>query len=197
MNLAARSLVPALAAVLTALTLAAAPSEPAALTPLPLAEQMSVSGGGCLTGCEDEGSSSSGAVGSPYWQQTGRSLLSRGHSGAELGSKFNNYSDQTVTKTFSYTRRVVRSVEFSGGWADAFTVKIGGEIDESTTDSVRYDIPPWHTGKLYYKHWTERYQVYGTKYQDYSDGSREVLDRDDGPYRTTFTETSYVTSSLR
>lgn len=175
------------------------------LAPLALAEQLSVRGGGCIAGCDDGdtgGGGSSGGrdgsdpVGSAYWEQSGRTLLSRGHSGTNLGSKFNNYSDTSVTKTFSYTRRTVRSVEFSGGWASAFKAKIGGEIDQSTTDSVRYSIPPWHTGKLYYKHWTERYTVYGTRYQDYSDGSREVLARDDGPYRSTFTETSYVSSSL-
>lgn len=188
---------------------AAAGADPApALSPLSLHEQLAVHGGGCISGCDDGddtggGGSSGGStsdpspVGSAYWEQTGQTLLSRGHSGAQLGSKFNNYSDQSVTKSFSYTRRTVRSVEFSGGWADAFTVKIGGELDESVTDSVTYSVPPWHTGKLYYKHWTERFTVYGTRYQDYSDGSREILDHDDGPYRSTYTETSYVTSSLQ
>lgn len=175
-----------------------------ALQSVTVADQALVYGGGCTSSCNDDeddddssgGGSSPYAVGSAYWSQTGSTLLSRDSTAARLADEFNNWASYDVRRSFSYTHRLVRSVEFTGGWANYFSASIGGEVNRTTSRSTTYSVPPMTKAKLYTRDVTRRSVVEGTKYQDYSDGSRRVVATDSGPYARTRTVTGFVTRSL-
>jgi hypothetical protein len=116
---------------------------------------------------------------------------------ADLIEYVNNFDDQPLRHEYSYRDRTVRSVDFSGGYARFFTVSIGGETDRTVTRTTSKTIDPWESLKVYSRLQTTRYTVYGARYQDYDDGSREVVSRDSGPYRYSTTVLGYVTNPLR
>ena len=192
-----RSAVVALVAVLAFAFVGVAWAAPAAEA-VPVAELQRTFAGTCNTcgGSDDSESSSPSRVGSSYWVETRRTLNSTHIGPAELVAMISNRSSSTMEHQVRLTEREVRRVEFSGGWANYFTASIGGEIDESTQRTYTMRIAPWHRGKVYTQQRTQRYTVYGTRYQDYSDGSRRAVESDSGPYRHGFTHVSFVEYAL-
>jgi len=166
-----------------------------------------ISGGFCTT-CSDGGGGGGGGgggtgssgspipTGRPYWETYRVSLHSSSTTPSSLVNKVNNYSDAFINGTFTYTRKVVRDVQFSGGYASFVKASIGGEVSESTQTSVTYPIAPHTYGKLYVKYRTERRTFYGREYQDFTDGSRAVVGSKTGPYLSTSTILGYVTGTL-
>lgn len=167
-----------------------------------------ITGGFCTTCSSDGGSGGGGggggtgtsgsptATGSPYWSTYRVSLNSSSTTPASLVNQINNYSGQTVNGTFEYTRTVVRDVQFSGGYATFVKASVGGEVSSSTRTSVTYPIAPRTYGKLYVAYRTERRTYYGRQYQDFTDGTRTVVDSDSGPFLSTTTVLGYVTGGL-
>lgn len=163
--------------------------------------------GGFCTTCSDGGSGGGGgggtgssgsptATGSPYWETYRVSLSSSSTTPPSLVNKINNYSDYIINGTFQYTRKIVRDVQFSGGYASFVKASIGGEVSQSTQTSVTYPIAPHTYGKLYVKYRTERRTYYGHQYQDFTDGTRTVVGSESGPYLSTSTVLGYVTGAL-
>jgi len=178
---------------------------------LPAAQLAAVTGGTCTTCSSDDGSSTSGGggggggtgssgslvpAGSPYWTTYRVVLTSSSYTPASLASRINNWSNLTINGTFGYTRKVVRDVQFSGGFASFVSASVGGEVSLSTSTSVSYPVPPMSYGKLYVKYYTARKTYYGHEYQDYNDGSRTIVASDSGPYQSTSTVLGYVTGPL-
>lgn len=173
---------------------------------MPTSELARLWAGTCST-CSDGNTSGGGGggggrtsdpspVGTAYWIETGRHHRFTDVEPAYLEAMVSNRGASILDHTVSLTEREVRRVEFSGGWATAFRASIGGEIDRSSTRSYLMRISPWHVGKVYSQQRTQRYTVFGTRYQDYSDGSRQVTGTDDGPYRQGLTHFSYVERPL-
>jgi len=191
----------------TALLLALAGSVRAAGAPdAPLGadELFAVHGAGCGSQCDDGGDTGGSdepddpePIGSSYWVTTSQVRRSVDPGVADLIEHVNNYDDQPLRHEYSYRHRTVRSVEFSGGYARFFTASIGGETDRTVTRTTSKTIDPWESLKVYSRLRTTRYTVYGTRYQDYDDGSREAVSRDSGPYRYSTTVLGYVTNPLR
>ena len=164
-------------------------------------------GGGFCTTCSDGGGGGGGGggtgtsgspttTGSPYWETYRVSLTSSSTTPSSLVNKINNYSGLTINGTFQYTRKVVRDVQFSGGYANVVRASIGGEVSQSTQTSVTYPIAPHTYGKLYVRYRTERRTYYGHEYQDFSDGTRTVVGSQSGPFLSTSTILGYVTGAL-
>ncbi len=124
------------------------------------------------------------------------SLTSSSTTPSSLVNKINNYSGLTINGTFQYTRKVVRDVQFSGGYANLVRASIGGEVSRSTQTSVTYPIAPHTYGKLYVRYRTERRTYYGHEYQDFSDGTRTIVGSESGPFLSTSTILGYVTGAL-
>lgn len=190
---------------------AAAGTRPAATggapfgVPLHASELARVAGGTCTT-CGGDGSGgggggtgSSGApvkVGDPYWSTYRSATLSTSSSPATW-ERINNWSPtSSLDASFTVTFRKVRDVQFSGGYANYVKVSIGGEIDRTTSTQIGVVVPPMSYAKRYTRYVTERRQLYGRKYQDYSDGTRLVIDSSSGPYETVNTLTGVTTGSL-
>jgi len=173
------------------------------ISAVPAGQLALVTGGTCTTcggsGGGGGGTGSSGspvATGSPYWVTYRVTLDSSYYSPATLASRVNNWSGSTITGSFGYTRKVVRDVQFSGGFASFVRASIGGEVSTSTSASVRYGVPPMSYGKLYVKYYTARKTYYGHRYQAFSDGSRSIIASDHGPLVSTTTVLGYVTGPL-
>lgn len=165
------------------------------------AEAASTFGGTCGSSCDsggnDDGDDEPRRVGSSYWRTTDRVLRSYDPGVADLIEHLANYDDRPLTYTFELSERTVRSVGFSGGYADYFRLSIGGETDRTRTRTVEKVIDPFEGLKVYQRQETRRYTVYGSQYQDYDDGSRTVIGTSSGPYTTSVTKTGYVTYALR
>lgn len=179
---------------------AAATSAPTADLQLSAAEEVAMFGGTCGSSCDSGGSSSSddpSPTGSAYWVTTNQALRSYDPGVAELVYRYNNWSSTNLNHQFSVERRQARSVGFSGGFADYFRVSIGGEIDRTYRWTDSRVIGPYEGLKVYRRQETRRYDIYGTRYQDYDDGSREVVGRSSGPYTTSNSVVGFVSVSLR
>lgn len=202
------------AAILVLLGLAAAllftlagSARAGAQTDAPIApdELLAVQGAGCGSQCDDDADDSGGSdepddpdpIGSSYWVTTSKVRRSVDRGVADLIEHVNNYDDQPLHHEYSYRHRTVRSVDFSGGYASFFSASIGGETDRTVTRTTSKTIDPWESLKVYSRLQTTRYEVYGTRYQDYDDGSRDIVSRDSGPYRSSTTVLGYVTNPLR
>jgi len=190
----------ALLALATHAAAAAAPDRP-----LTASELTSVHGGTCGSSCDsDDTGGSSGSddsddadpVGTAYWVEDRRVLRSSDRDPAELADYMANRSDTSLEHTFVYRYRLTRNIGFSGGYASYFSIKVGGEIDQTWERRATKVLKPWQVGKIYTSQQTDRYRTYGKKYQDYDDGSRKVINSDAGPYTRSWTRTSYVTYSL-
>jgi hypothetical protein len=190
--------------LLTSASLAAAASS-AVDRPLAPAETLTLYGGTCST-CGSSGGSDTGSDsgsddpsprGSSYWVTTDQVLSSLDRGVADIVHQHNNWDDQPLIHTYEIERRVSRSVGFSGGYADHFRASIGGEIDRTTRHRMQKTLDPWEGLKVYRRQETRRYTVYGTRYQDYDDGSRKVVARASGPYTTSHSVFGFVTYALR
>jgi hypothetical protein len=176
-------------------------------SPISAHDLATVTGGTCTT-CDESntggggggGTGSSGSpvkVGSPYWSTYRSATLSVSNS-PTTSDRINNWSSTTpMDAGFSYTFRQVRRVQFSGGYGSYIKAQIGGEVDISTTRSTSFTLQPMTYAKHFTRYVTERRQMYGRRYQDYSDGTRVVLGSDSGPYQTVRTVTGFVTGSLQ
>lgn len=197
------------AAIAAAIAAAAPHASPPAPTVRVPADQLATVAGGTCTTCSDDGGSSGGGggggdgssgtplpTGSPYWATYRVVLTSSSYTPASLASRINNWSGVTINGTFGYTRKVVRDVQFSGGFASFVRASVGGETSLSTSASVSYPVPPMSYAKLYVKYYTARKTFYGHQYQDYNDGTRVIVASDSGPYLSTSTVLGYVTGPL-
>lgn len=174
--------------------------------PLTASELTAVHGGTCGSSCDSGDSGGSGGssgsdddpdpVGSAYWVEARRVLRSSDRDPAELADYMANRSNSPLEHTFVYRYRLTRHIGFSGGYASYFSVKVGGEIDQTWERRAKKVLDPWEVGKIYTSQQTDRYTTYGKRYQDYDDGSRKVITSTSGPYTRSWTRTSYVTYSL-
>lgn len=169
---------------------------------LSLHDAASTYGGTCGSSCDSGGSDDDepddpNPLGASYWRTTDRILRSYDPGVADLIEHLANYDDRSLTYAFEISERTVRSVGFSGGYADYFRLSIGGETDRTRTRRVEKVIDPYEGLKVYQRQETRRYTVYGTRYQDYDDGSRRVVGESSGPYTSSVTKTGYVTYALR
>lgn len=193
-----------LAAVLLLALAGSARAAAASDAPLGADELLAVHGATCGSQCDDGGDTGGSddaddpePIGTAYWVTTSQVRRSVDRGVADLIEYVNNYDDQPLRHEYSYRDRTVRSVEFSGGYARFFTASIGGETDRTVIRKTSKTIDPWERLKVYSRLQTTRYTVSGARYQDYDDGSREVVSRDSGPYRYSTTVLGYVTNPLR
>lgn len=200
-RLAAFLLVLAVASVLS-VAFAASAASGGVDRPLTTEEAATLTGGTCST-CGSGGSTGSDTrdepspQGSAYWVTTRQSLSSYDPGVAEIVYRYNNYDDRELVHTYELERRVMRNVGFSGGYANYFRASIGGEVNTVTLQGMKKTLDPWEGLKVYRRQETRRYTVYGTRYQDYDDGSRRVVARSSGPYTTSNSVFGFVTYSLR
>lgn len=165
-------------------------------------DQLTLAGGTCSS-CdddadEDDDDEPATKVGRPYWTTYKSTVLSTTSTPARLVVKLNNYSpSSTLSESYSYTSKSSLDVGFSGGFANYVKAAIGGEYSQSKTVETRITVPPMTSIKVYVKYWTKRMKRYGRKFQDYSDGTRKVVDTSSGPVTRTWTEKSLVSSQLR
>ena len=175
---------------------------PTDATPLPAADVQATFAGGCGAGCgggSDDGDAGDDdrPVGRPYWVTTDQVRRSVDPGVTMLIDYVTNYDGSPLTHRFSYRHRTVRTVGFSGGFADHFRASIGGETDRTVTRTLTKTVQPWQALKIYQRLETTRYRVSGAKYQDNADGSRTLLERRSGPYTASLTRLGYVTRALR
>jgi hypothetical protein len=199
---------PRLLLAIVALLVVVAASRPAVASvdaPLSTVEEASWFGGTCGSSC-DGGSSGSGSssddtepsrVGTAYWVTTSQVLSSYDPGVSEIVHRYHNWDDRELRHRFEVERRVSRSVDFSGGYADYFRLSIGGEVDRTTKQTTEKVLDPYEGLKVYRRQETRRYTVSGARYQDYDDGSRRVVARASGPYTTSVSVVGYVTFPLR
>lgn len=162
-------------------------------------------GGGCGSSCRrSRGASGGGArdfgsapVGRPYWITTSQRVLSVDPGVSVLIDYVTNRDDRPLDHAFSYQHTTVRSVGFSGGYANYFRASIGGEVRRTETRNLTKRIDPWESLKIYTRLETTRYRVSGTQYQDLANGGRKVIEHASGPYTTSLTRLGYVTNRIR
>lgn len=193
------------AILLSASSSVASAASTAADRVLPTSETLTLYGGTCST-CGSGGGGDSrrdsdrdepSPRGSAYWVTTDQVLSSLDRGVADIVHQHNNWDDQPLIHTYEIERRVSRNVGFSGGYAEYFRASIGGEIDQTTRQRMEKTLDPWEGLKVYRRQETRRYTVHGTRYQDYDDGSREVVARSSGPYTTSHSVFGFVTYALR
>jgi hypothetical protein len=171
---------------------------------LQLPETLVAYGGTCSTCGSSSGGGGSDAddddpnpSGSAYWVTTDQVLSSLDRGVAEIVHQHNNWDDRSLLHVYEIERRISRNVGFSGGYANYFRASIGGEVDRTTRHRMEKTLDPWEGLKVYRRQETHRYTVYGTRYQDYDDGSRKVVARSSGPYTTSHSVFGFVTYALR
>lgn len=173
----------------------------AVLMPVGPHDQLTLTGGSCSSCGQDDDKNDDddrvSKVGSPYWKTYKTSVISRTSTPAKLVVKVNNYSPtMSITESYGYTYKSSLSVGFSGGYANYVKASVGGEYSQSRYEQTTIVVPPKTSAKAYIKYWTEQVMRYGQRLQDYSDGSRSVIETSSGPVKRTWTEKSFMTSKL-
>ncbi len=113
-------------------------------------------------------------VGSPYWELTSTRQISYSNPGGTLIQQHNNHSNQAVTISYSYTER--NAYSWSGGAGipgGILNASLGSSYDRSVTQTTSALVPARTVFKHFIAHPTTRYEHGFTRWQDWSDGSRQ------------------------
>lgn len=158
----------------------AAPASSGGPVALSQVVQDSVTGGTCST-CNRNPDPKPPAeppvrIGSPYWEHTRTRQVSHTVPTGQLVFQHNNYGHVTVTRGFSWTEKDSMSWSAGGGIpGGVIQASIGRTYDNSRTESMNVTIPGGYSYKHYISYPTTRYHHDFTRYQDWSDGSRQSL----------------------
>lgn len=162
----------------TAFALPAVSSGPTALS----AEVLnSVSGGACSS-ChttpapEPEEPRHPSRLGNPYWEHTRTRQVGYSDPGGQLAYHYVNSTYSAVTKSFNAT--VTEAFNWSvGGGVPGSVISASLDSSYSKSESTTFNvyIPSRTNYKYFISHPTTRYHYTFTRYQDWSDGSRQAL----------------------
>lgn len=158
-------------------------SQGATFVPLTATELTSITGG-CISDCDgDSGGGGGGGgrtpdeVGSPYWEYSHRTLISRPDIPFDLIWHRSNSTNREIGPyTISY--QVRRQLHWSvGGSVPSGVVRadLGSSYDTSYTENVEFTLPPRSYLKYYIAYPYERWRYYYKKWQDYDDNSRDQI----------------------
>lgn len=138
-----------------------------------------ISGGGC-TSChsapEEPEPEHPERLGRAYWEHTSTRRVGYSEPAAHVDYEFINSTSRAITRTFSITK--VESFNWSIGAGvpnSVVSASLGRSFNNTFSDSVTVTIMP----NVRYQHLTSyptsRYHYTFTRYQDWTDGTREVL----------------------
>ena len=181
----------------------AAPALQPELVPITGAELLSVLGG-CWSNCDGEDDSSGSdeeeedpeptRVGSPYWSYAYRTLIERPQVAGDLVWHRLNSTD-SPWGPFEVTYQHREKHNWSVGASvprSIVSAQLGGEYETTRTASVSFTIPPMTYYKFFVAYPYERWRYYYKEYQDYSDGTRVVLDSGSATVYDLWTKTHLV-----
>lgn len=115
-------------------------------------------------------------VGSAYWEHTDSRQVSFTRPGGQLVFQHNNRTHLNQRHTFQYTQRESFNWSVSGGIpANIVRGSIGRTYDNTSTVTAEVTVPARYSYKRYVTYPTTRYHYTFTRWQDWSDGSRERL----------------------
>ena len=174
-------------------------------TPLSASELGSVLGG-CWSNCDGDDGGSSGSdeeeeddpeptkVGSPYWSYAYRSLIERPNVAGDLvWHRINSTDSPWGPFEVSYEHR--EKYNWSVGASvprSIVSAQLGGAYETLRTESVSFTIPARTYYKFFVAYPYERWRYYYKEYQDYSDGTRQVLDSGSATVYDMWTKTNLV-----
>lgn len=144
---------------------------------------LSVSGGGC-TSCHNDSHpppnrppEAPRPVGNTYWELTRTQKVNTSHPGYQIVYSYRNVTPHVRQVNFSMSERHAFNWSITAGVpSSVVTASLGRSYDTTTTRTVTGAVTPGMRYIHYLAHPTERYQHSFTRYQDWSDGSREVID---------------------
>lgn len=180
------ALVLVLSQLLWPVTVSAASALAPELVPLSQSDLAAITGG-CFSNCDGDSDSGDGGgggggrtpdeVGSPYWEYTSRTLISRVRPPGDLvWHKINSTYRDLGPFTVSYTHREAFNWSVGGGIPSGVVrANLGSSYDRTRTETASYTIPPRTAYKLFVAYPTERWRYYYSKYQDYDDNSRDKV----------------------
>jgi hypothetical protein len=148
--------------------------------PVSAAELLAVTGGICSTCDKDpppgDDEPPPTKRGSPYWELTRSSSGSTTNPGGNLVWQHRNTTSQAQNLFASYSERNALSWSASGGVPGGIVeASLGRQFDTTVTTSITMYVPAWHQMKLYVAYPVTRMSHTFTRYQDYSDNSREAV----------------------
>ena len=176
------------------------PATVPAFAPIEGAELVTVLGGWC-TSCDDDDSSDEEeedseptATGSAYWEYAHRSLISRPDVAGDLIWHRVNSTDSPwgpFEVTYQHKEKFNWSVSASVP-RSIVSAQLGGAYEVLRTLTEQFTIPARTYYKFFVAYPYERWRYYYKKYQDYSDGSRTVLDSGSATVYDQWTKTNLV-----
>ena len=156
----------------------AAPANAAGPVALSQELQAAVTGGACSS-CHNDPHPPPPAeppsrLGSPYWELTTSTQIARTEAPGNAVLHYNNYSGQSIHRTVTYTSRDIFSWQVGGGVPRGIiTASLGASYENVKTESEQVTIPPRTSYKYYVGYTTTRSRNDFTRWQDWTDGSRQ------------------------
>lgn len=191
------------AQLLWPLTVLARPDAAQALTPIDHSELLVVTGG-CLSNCSgddgsaDEEDNDPTKTGSAYWEYAYRSLISRpAVAGDLIWQRVNDTDGYWGPFEVSYVHREKFNWSVNASVpSSTVQAQLGAAYEVARTLTEQFTIPPRTYYKFFVAYPYERWRYYYRKYQDYSDGSRKVVDSGDATVYDQWTKTTLVQGSV-
>ena len=190
---------------LPSLSLAAASDGPSVVP----AETLHAVTGGVCTSCSSSDSKSSAGgggggggrspekQGQPYWELTSTRLLSHTDPGGSLVYQTQNRSSKPVNVEFTFTRREAFSWSGGGGVpANILTASFGRQYETTNRVNLSTSVPARSQLKFYTSNPTSRYSHSFSRYQDWTDGSRQLLSSGSATTSYLSTKETFVVSGL-
>lgn len=186
------------------LQMVVAGSQAAQFVPLSVGELSSITGG-CTSDCDgDSGGGGGGGgrtpdeVGSPYWEFSHRSLISRPDVPDDL---IWHRQNSTYREIGPYTVSYQSHNQFNwsiGGSVPSGVVRadLGSSYSRSYTETVSFTIPPRTYLKYYVAYPYERWRYYYKEWQDYDDNSRDQVGSGTATTYKKWTRTNLVSGSV-
>ncbi len=141
----------------------------------------SVTGGAC-TSChttpapEPEEPRHPSRIGNPYWEHTRTQQVGYSDPGGHLAFQYLNNTNSSVDKSFTATITDAFNWSVGGGVpGSVITASLGRSYSNTTSTTFNVRIPRRTNYKHYISHPTTRFHYTFTRYQDWSDGSRQAL----------------------
>ncbi len=115
-------------------------------------------------------------IGSTYWEHTGTQRISVTNPGRQVVYEYQNATNRNITVNYQVTTRQTFSWSIGGGIPRGIvTATIGSSYDNTTTRAATTVVPPRTWLIHFVAHPTTRYHYTFTRFQDWSDGSRQSL----------------------
>lgn len=116
-------------------------------------------------------------IGNTYWELTRTQQIQTSHPGYHIGYSYRNNSAYPFEVTYSVSQRQAFSWSITAGVpSSVVSATLGRSYDTTTTRTIYGVVGPRMRLIHYVSHPTDRYQHTYTRFQDWSDGSREVID---------------------